>query len=150
MVLSFTNGLTLNDWSWLSKAHAFTSKYCCVATDSIKLKPFSRTSSYFPFILKTVRDLPRPLSGYNRNRTLQEQWSLLSLKLFPIKAQQGVPWVSCNTATRLRSMTKFAVYSGSVGRYCFEFEWFVLSLMLTVLFASLALKTFSAPSNKTL
>ena len=55
------------------------------------------------------------MSGYNRNRTLQELWSRLCMNLFAIEAQEGVPLVSCKTATRLRSMAKFAFYSGSAG-----------------------------------
>ena len=58
------------------------------------------------------------MSGYNRNLTLQEQWSRLCENLFSIEAQEGVPLVSCKTANRLSSMTKLAAYSGSAGRYC--------------------------------
>ena len=86
-----------------------------MGTDSVELKPFTRISSFWPVKFKAVVGPPRPMSGYSRNRTLQEQWSRLCVNLFPIEAQEGVPLVSCKTANRLRSMTKFAAYSGSAG-----------------------------------
>ena len=43
--LSFTNGVTLNEYS----AKTFTS-FCCVGTDSVELKPFTRISSFWPVI----------------------------------------------------------------------------------------------------
>ena len=86
------------------------------------------------------------MSGYNRNRTLQEQWSGLRLNLFPIEilfepisSHDGDPAMSDDEVCGLFR------FGGAV---LFELEWFVLLLMLTSLFPSLALKTFSASSNK--
>ena len=71
----------------------FTST-CCVGTDSVELKPFTRVSNFCP--VKSKR---------------------LCLILFPIETREGVPLISCKTASPLRSMTQFAVYSRLAGRY---------------------------------
>ena len=50
--LSLTNGLTLNEYSrWSNLASTFTST-CCVGTDSVELKPFTRISSFRPVKFK--------------------------------------------------------------------------------------------------
>ena len=50
--LSFTNGVTLNEYSWWSNlAEIFTST-CCVGTDSVELKPFTKISSFWPVKFK--------------------------------------------------------------------------------------------------
>ena len=71
--LSLTNGVTLNEYSWWSNlANTFTP---IVAWEQIPSKG-SHSPEYLAcgqINLNAVLRPPRPMSGYNRNLTLQEQ-----------------------------------------------------------------------------
>ena len=68
------------------------------------------------FISKVFRCLPRRMSNYSKDPTLQEQWSSLCLKLFSILAQEGVPLLYCATMKQRRWTTKTPVW-------CHLAEW---------------------------
>ena len=148
--LSLTNCVTLNEFSWWSNlANTFTST-CCVGTDSLELKPFTRICSFWPVELKAVLDPPRPMSGYNRNLRLQEQWSRLCVNFFFNRSTGSSPVSFLKDGDPATFDDEVCGLFRFGGALLFEFDWLVLFLIFNSLFADLTLKVFSAPCNKTL